>query len=263
MIDYHVHSEYSGDCEVPMAHMAQAALDAGIKEMCFTEHIDFDTPGDVSFIVDMDAYRAGFEQVRDAFPALSIRFGIEAGLDLAAKDRVIDMLIGQPLDYVIGSQHMVFGMDPYYKEVWERHTQKKIYEEYLRTSVECAEACDFYDVLGHLGYIGKFNPHEDKLLSYADYTDAIDMVLKTIIGKGKGLEINTNGLFMTPATMPETPIIKRYFELGGEIVTIGSDAHYECVVGHAVADTLRVLANIGFRYVCAFDKRTPRFIPIG
>lgn len=262
MIDYHVHSEFSGDCEVPMARMAQAALDAGIKEMCFTEHIDFDTPGETSFIVDMDAYRAGFEKVRDDFPALFIRFGIEAGLDLAAKDRVIAMLSGQPLDYVVGSQHMVFGMDPYYKEVWERHTQKIIYEEYLRTSVECAEACDFYDVLGHLGYIGKFNPHEDKLLSYADYTDAIDMILKTIIGKGKGLEVNTNGLFMTPATMPETPIIKRYFELGGEIVTIGSDAHYERVVGYAASDTLKALAGIGFRYVCAFDKRKPRFIPI-
>ena len=82
------------------------------------------------------------------------------------------------------------------------------------------------------------------------------------IERGKALEVNTNGLYMTPSTMPETAIIRRYYELGGEMVTVGSDAHYETVVGHAVAETLDVLQEIGFRYVCAFDSRKPRFIKI-
>lgn len=262
MIDYHVHTEFSADCSVPMERMAKAALDAGIKELCFTEHIDFDTPGDTNFIVDMDAYREGYERVKALFPEISIRFGVEAGLDLPAMDRMAALLDGRPLDYVVGSQHMVFGLDPYYPDIWEKYSQQTIYEEYVRTSIECAAACDFYDVIGHIGYIGKFCPHEDKLLAYSDYPDAIDSLLKTIIEKGKGLEVNTSGLFMTPSTMPETPIIKRYFELGGEIITIGSDAHKESVVGHAAFETLDVLKTIGFRYVCAFDARKPRFIPI-
>lgn len=262
MIDYHVHSSYSGDCAVPMARMAHAAQKAGISELCFTEHIDIDAPGETDFVVDMDAYRAGFLEVQRAFTNLTLRFGVEAGLDISTMDRLAAMIEGQPLDYVVGSQHMVFGCDPYHNTLWERYTQREIFDEYMRTGIECAAACDFYDVLGHLGYIGKFCPHQDKLLRYSDYTDAIDVLLKTLIDKGKGLEVNTNGLLMTLSTMPETPVIARYYKLGGEIITIGSDAHREDIVGLAVPQTLAALSQIGFRYVCAFDRRKPRFIPI-
>jgi histidinol-phosphatase (PHP family) len=99
-------------------------------------------------------------------------------------------------------------------------------------------------------------------MRYSEYADAIDAILKRIVEKGKGLEVNTNGLYMTPDTMPERPILARYRELGGEIVTVGSDAHYAEVVGHAVRETLETLKAIGFRYVCAFDARKPRFITI-
>lgn len=262
MIDYHVHTSYSADCAVPMARMALAAQSAGIKEICFTEHIDIEAPGETSFVVDLDAYRAGFLEVQRAFPDLTLRFGIEAGLDLSTIEKMTDMLEDQPLDYVVGSQHLVFGLDPYHNTIWERYTQHEIYNEYMRTGIECAAACDFYDVLGHLGYIGKFCPFEDKLMRYSDHSDAIDTLLKTLIDKGKGLEVNTNGLLMTTSTMPETPVIARYYELGGEIITIGSDAHREDIVGLAVQKTLEMLRQIGFCYVCAFDRRKPRFIPI-
>ena len=79
---------------------------------------------------------------------------------------------------------------------------------------------------------------------------------------GKGLEVNTNGLYMTPSVMPELPIVRRFLELGGEIVTIGSDAHYPEAVGHAVEETLDALKSIGLKYICAYDNRQPRFIPI-
>lgn len=262
MIDYHVHSSISADCKVPMMMMAQAAVGAGIKEICFTEHIDLNLVEGPDFRVDFDAYAVAIAGVRAAFPNLVIRMGIEAGLDVNTAPQLSAMLKDQPLDYVIGSQHVVFGLDPFYENVWKQYSQADIYGEYLRVSAESVARIDDFDVMGHIGYVSKFCPFDDKLLRYADYTDAIDTVLKLLIGKGKGIEVNTNGLYMTPSTMPETAIIKRYFELGGEIVTIGSDAHYESVVGHAVADTLNLLKTIGFRYICAFDKRQPLFLPL-
>jgi len=262
MIDYHIHTNISADCNIPMMKMAQAAQDAGLKEICFTEHIDLNMIEGPDFTVNFDAYAAALEETRRAFPELTIRMGIEAGLDTGTMHKMKTILSGQPLDYVVGSQHVVFGQDPYYKDVWDRHTKEEIFDEYLRVSLDSASNIDDYDVMGHIGYVSKFCPYEDKLLRYADYTDMIDSLLKTLIEKGKGIEVNTNGLYMTPSTMPETPIIKRYFELGGQLVTVGSDAHYEVVVGHAVADTLESLKTIGFRYVCAFDKRQPRFLPL-
>jgi len=262
MIDYHIHTAFSADCDVPLPRMAQAACNAGLKEICFTEHIDFDLPGDIDFCLDIKAYKEGFGRAVNDFPALNMRFGIEAGLDIAAIERMEAIINAQEIDCVIGSQHLVYGKDPFYRDIWDMYTQRDIYEQYLRACAECAAACDYYDVYGHLGYIGKFCPYEDNLLRFSDHKDAIDEILKTLVAKGKGLEINTNGLIMTPDTMPERPIAARYRELGGEIVTIGSDAHHEATVGHAVKEALHMLKDIGFRYVCAFDRHKPRFIPI-
>ncbi len=262
MIDYHIHTSISADCEIQMMKMAKAARDAGLKEICFTEHIDLNIVEGPNFTVDFQAYTQTIREVRSAFADLTIRMGIEAGLDIDTAPQMKAILESQPLDYIIGSQHVVFGQDPYFEDVWQHYSKADIFKEYLRASIESAEKIDYYDVMGHIGYISKFCPFEDKLLRYADYTDMIDALLKALIQKGKGLEVNTNGLYMTPCTMPETPIIKRYYDLGGEIVTIGSDAHYEVAVGHAVTDALETLKTIGFRYITVFDRRQPRFIPI-
>ncbi|MFA5675633.1 MAG: histidinol-phosphatase HisJ family protein [Christensenellales bacterium] len=262
MIDYHVHSSFSADCEAPMINMARAARDLKITELCFTEHVDIDAPGEKVFVADLAAYRAEFLKVQSAFPNLNMRFGVEAGLWPDVFKQTQALLEGHPLDYVIGSQHLIFGLDPYHNEIWKRYSQREIYDEYLRISMVCAASFDYYDVFGHLGYVGKFCPYNDKLLAFSSYTDAIDELLKTLVRKGKGLEVNTSGLVMTPSTMPETRIIERFKQLGGEIITIGSDAHRESAVGYAVPDTLRKLKAVGFRYVCAFDNRKPRFLPI-
>lgn len=262
MIDYHIHTSFSADCEVPMLKMAQAAEDFGITELCFTEHIDINAPGEKSFVADIAAYRAEFLKCKRAFPKLNMRFGIEAGLWPDTFESMKAMLENQTFDYVIGSQHLIFGMDPYHDEIWKQYSQREIFDEYLRICAVCAASFDFFDVFGHIGYVGKFCPFPDKLLSYSSYTDAVDTLLKTLIEKGKGIEVNTNGLIMTPSTMPETRIIERFLELGGEIITIGSDAHRESIVGYAVPETLQKLKAVGFRYICAFDSRKPRFVPI-
>lgn len=262
MIDYHIHTRISADCDAPMAQMAKAAYDAGLKEICLTEHIDLDLVQSKSFTVDFEAYTKAYGAVRDAFPGMTIRMGIEAGLDLRTNSQVAQMIDAQPLDFVIGSQHLVFALDPYYDEVWQAHTHQEVIDEYLRVCVESAAACAHFDVFGHIGYLSKCCPYEDKVLRYGDYPDILDTLLKTLIEKGKGIEVNTSGLRMTPSTIPETAIIRRYCELGGEIITVGSDAHRPAEVGLGVNETLETLKSIGFRYVCAFSERRPSFIPI-
>ncbi len=260
MIDYHIHSHISADGKTPMKDMARAAAQRGIHELCFTEHIDIGVTEGPEFTVDFERYRAEIDGVKAEFPQMNIRMGVEAGLDIDTKQRMAALLPN--LDYVIGSQHLVFGLDPYYKKLWERYAQREVFEGYLAETLQTVGACEYFDVLGHLGYVSKFCPHEDKLMRYSDYTDAIDAILKLLVEKGKGLEVNTCGLVMTPDVMPETPILRRYFELGGEIVTVGSDAHDEAAVGRSVNDALKLLKEIGFKYVCAFDARKPRFISI-
>lgn len=262
MIDYHIHSDISADCAVPMSLMAKAARSKGLKEICFTEHIDLDFPGGTDFVPDFDAYDLKFEAVRSAFPDIAIRKGIEAGLELRTKEGIISALSGKSFDFVIGSVHLVEGLDPYCAEFWDKYALRQAFEEYLGVCIECAKEMGYYDVFGHLGYVSKFCPHEDAVLNYSDFSDAVDELLKLLIEKGKGIEVNTSGIKNTRSVMPEINIISRFFEFGGEVVTVGSDAHEETSVGRASGETLDMLKGIGFKYVCAFDERRPRFITI-
>lgn len=262
MIDYHIHTDLSADCEAPMERMAAAARRHSLKEICFTDHIDLDFPGDIDFVFDFREYDRVFAEVKSAYPDINIKKGLEAGLELRTAENMAAIVSQHELDYVIGSTHLVTGLDPYGSELWRLYSKQEAYTAYLQECIECVSACGFFDVFGHLGYASKFCPFEDALMRYGDYTDAVDTILKILIEKGKGLEVNTSGIRNTGSVMPEVSVIKRYFELGGEIITVGSDAHDESAVGRAAVETLEVLKDIGFKYVCAFDKRRPRFITI-
>jgi histidinol-phosphatase (PHP family) len=258
MTDYHIHSNISCDCETDMMKMAEAAFKKGLKEICFTEHIDIDPP--LNFCIDFGRYEEKIAQVRRAFPGINIGKGIEAGLGKIATAEMEKLISLAAPDFVIGSQHLVYGLDPFESAIWERYEQKEVYDEYIKECIENAAECTFFDVFGHIGYVAKSNTH--KVFSYTDYPDETDELLKKLIGKGKGIEVNTSGIIRSGSTLPETPIIKRYFELGGEIITVGSDSHIEDAVGRYVSETLEVLKDIGFKYVCAFKERKPEFLKI-
>lgn len=245
-----------------MMRMAKAAQKKGLSQICFTEHIDIDFPGGKDFVFDFVDYDTKFAQVKSAFPKMNIRKGAEAGLEIKTKDKLLCALSGKSFDFIIGSVHLIGGLDPYGSELWEKYEKQRAFEDYLDECIECAKAFDIYDVFGHLGYVSKFCPHEDALMRYGDYREALDELLRILVQKGKGLEVNTSGIRNTGSAMPETPILKRFFELGGEIVTVGSDAHDDSAVGRAVPETLEILKSIGFNYVCAFDERRPRYIKI-
>lgn len=262
MIDYHIHTSFSCDSETPMISMAEAAHKRGLTEICFTDHIDLDFPGGIDFVFDFDKYDMVVNETKKAFPDMNIRKGVEAGLDPGTKQELQRLISGSNFDYVIGSVHLVCGLDPYKSEFWDAYTKCQAFEEYLKVCIECATEIDFFDVFGHIGYVSKFCPLEEPLFKYSDYKDAVDELLKILIEKGKGIEVNTSGIKNTGSVMPETPIIKRYFELGGEIITVGSDAHEESAVGRAVNETLGILKSVGYKYVCAFDNRKPKFICI-
>ena len=262
MIDYHIHTDLSADCEISMKEMAAAADKKGLKEICFADHYDIDFPSEDDYTVDFALYAQRFEETKAAYPHIQIRKGIEAGLEPHNFHKFEELLKDEHLDYVIGSVHGVCGLDPYFEQFWQTNTKQEAFDEYACLSLECVKAADFYDVFGHLGYIGKYCPMEDKLFKYGDYADVIDEILKTLVSRGQGLEVNTSGLLKTGNLMPDLPIIQRFKQLGGEIVTIGSDAHLAEHVGYASRYALDALNTLGFKYVCAYDNRKPRFIPI-
>lgn len=256
--DYHTHSCYSFDSRQTLETLAAAAEAAQVEEICVTDHIDLgycSQEGNV--LPDLAGRRAALQDVRRAHPGLVIREGIEIGDCPATRQQMLVFLRPFHLDCHLLSLHMVDGIDPYYPSFYEGKERDAVYRRYAEMLADAVAAWDpaDYDALAHLGYVAKFAPYENKTFRYGDAPDAIDAVLRVLARNGKALEINTSSLKNSPETMASRDILIRFRELGGELVTLGSDAHAPEFVGYRLADARQLALDCGFRYGAAFEGR--------
>lgn len=264
--DYHLHSHHSGDSSTPMEDSINAGIMAGLTTMCFTEHMDYDFDPDCkeNFILDVPPYYQEFLNCKEKYQGqIKLHFGVELGLqpEIASKNQAF--VEGFPFEFVIGSSHMVDGMDPYYPKFQEGRTYDECVRTYFTSVVENIKAFENFDVYGHIDYIVRYLNHRPKDYDFKDYQDYIDMILKLLIEKGKGIEVNTGGFKAGLAhPNPHESILKRYRELGGEILTIGSDAHTPEYVAYEFKTIPSILKEAGFNYYTIFEQRKPVFLPL-
>lgn len=258
MFDYHMHTVVSYDGHDTPMEMAQAAAKAGLQEICFTDHLDYliSVPREKTSYTP-DIYRSAYADLH--VPGLSIRRGTEIGLAPWNKDEIIHDLSAYPYDFVIGSVHFINDEDVYYPEFWVGRdflaTERAYFEEMLR----CVQLHDDFDVLGHLTYISKVKGHPSpRIIPLDDHKEVIAEIMKTLIAKGKGMEINTSGVDRCGDFLPGISYLKLFKDLGGRIVTVGSDAHASDRVGQYVTDACAIARDI-FGRVCTFQNRAPIF----
>ncbi|HIW82519.1 MAG TPA: histidinol-phosphatase HisJ family protein [Candidatus Acetatifactor stercoripullorum] len=264
--DFHLHSSFSGDSSTPMEEMILKGISLGLTEICFTEHNDFAYPafpgGDGSqFLLNTDAYLYDLIRYREKYAdKIKVLFGVELGLQpqLMRQDAVYAK--SYDFDFIIGSSHLCHGRDPYFPSFFEGRTQEEAYLEYFESILENIKKHSNFDVYGHLDYVVRYGPNKDQGYSYAGYREVLDQILEALIEGGKGLEVNTGGLKRGLSDLhPCTDILKRYRQLGGEIVTVGSDAHNAQSMAADFDRAGKVLLDCGFRYYTIFEKRTPEF----
>ena len=258
MFDYHLHTSVSFDSESRAESMAKAAKKVGLKEICFTDHCDYNSDKEKQhYPIDVNQYNEAYDGLE--IKGLKIKYGFEFGMTDWNTPQIKSLLSSRPFDFVIGSIHFVDGFDPYDREYWLEKTEREAYHGYLSRILECIRIHDDFDVLGHLTYVSRsiYNPTKN-LLEYRDYSDICDEIFTTLIEKGKGMEINTSGINSLGVLLPTYDFVKRFKDLGGKIVTVGSDAHTPGRVGEHIKDAL-ALAKSVFGYVCTFDQREPIF----
>lgn len=280
--DNHVHTAFSTDSRESMYHMVQQAVTLGFSSICFTDHMDYDFPPeqmkvetDMPFLFDMDEYLAEIQNMREQFPSLEIRQGVELGLKPSVLRACQNLTASYPLDFVIGSTHLVDDIDPYYPEYWESREESTGIRLYYESTLDNVTQSFDYDVYGHLDYILRYTPSMRQLQQENKNTDAylasqckmhadiMDEILHRIIENGKGIEVNTAGLkYGMGHPHPHEWILARYRELGGEIITTGSDAHEQKHLGYRFEILPSLLAKCGFRYCTEFRQRAPEMYPI-
>lgn len=269
--DCHLHSHHSGDSDSPMEEMILRGIELGLKTMCFTEHNDFlypDSPdgsGDI-FLLNADSYLYELIQLKEKYAdCIQILFGVELGLqpetECFRKNAVFAK--SYDFDFIIGSSHICHGRDPYYPDFYEGRSEEEAYREYFTSILENIKKFQNFDVYGHLDYVVRYGPNKDAVYSYDRYKDVLDPILLALIEREKGLEINTGGLKEGLKDLhPCTDVLKRYRELGGELITIGSDAHKPEDLAKHFDRAGQVLKDCGFTHYCIFEKRTPHFLKL-
>lgn len=270
--DFHTHTYFSGDSETPMKDMMSKARELNLKYMCFTEHMDLDFPVTETdpeglFEVDTDAYFKEYTLLtQERYDSdTSFLFGIELGLQPQCANDYSEYIKKYPFDFIIGSSHICNKRDPYWPYFYEGRSEKEAYTEYFESIIDNIRAFDSFDVYGHLDYVVRYGPNQNRDYSYVKYAEIIDEILKLLIEKGKGIEVNSSALaprYHLGQPHPCSDIIKRYRSLGGEIITVGSDAHTTEGIASNFSEVCDILKSSGFKYYSIFKNRKCEFLPL-
>ncbi len=263
LCDFHLHTDFSGDCTTPARDQIDKAISLGMDRICITDHHDPDVVSDCDFNLDLDSYFPAMRQLKEEYKdRIRIEIGIELGLQCHIADPLKELTERYDFDFIIGSSHFVDGMDPYYEEYFRDRSRKEAYRRFFEVSLDRVKMIDCFDSYGHLDYIVRYD-RPMKNYDPSEYLEYIDAILQTLIDKGKALECNTGGFsYGTGFPNPKPEILKRYRQMGGELITVGSDAHIPEDVGTHFNETAGLLKDCGFRYYTVYHNRKPEFLPL-
>lgn len=272
LVDYHVHTEFSDDSVYPLEEVIQDAIRLGLREICITDHVDYgikvdwDSGGEILYrngepLANVD-YPRYMEEIRRVQMLYRDRIMVKTGLEFGVQTHTIPLfekLFAQyPLDFVILSIHQVEDREFWTQDFQRGRTQKEYNERYYEEMLQVVHAYKNYSVLGHMDLIKRYD--QAGLYPFEKVRPWIGEILKAVIADGKGIECNTSWRrYGLADSMPSTEILRLYRDLGGSIVTIGSDSHAPEHLGTGIQEAKERLAELGFSYYCTYDRMEPVF----
>jgi len=265
LADCHNHTCCSHDSEAPLSLMLEQAARMGLSMVCTTDHMDLmDRQGTILPDWDWVPILEQHEQALSACPpGVELRLGTELNMPHLLPERHLRLLARAPLDMVVGSAHNMSaelgGLDFLLWDYTDEGLCYKAMDDYF-VSLLALSKTDFIDILAHIPYVFRYmNDRDGNRVTLERYRDRLDTVLNNLIHRGAGIEVNTN---RGKSLADYRPLLEQYHQLGGEIITIGTDAHTPADLGKGVEEAARLLKEIGFRYYTVYRRRKPEFIPL-
>ncbi|MDR2156946.1 MAG: histidinol-phosphatase HisJ family protein [Clostridiales Family XIII bacterium] len=264
MYDYHTHSSFSFDSDTPIDDIIRRALGLGLTGVAITDHYEpehTDTACDPD--LDFAGYHAALDEAAKRYAGdIQVAKGIEMGLQPGSPNaHCAAAASAYPYDFIIASIHCADGIAIDLPAYHAGKDYRQAVEVYYADMLRCITEHSDYDVIGHFNVIERYI---DAIPKAGEFADQIDVILRKLAEDGKGIEINTSGLRygMKDPTMPTPAILKRYAELGGEIVTTGSDAHRAQDVGCMLDFAEQMIRDAGLGYLATFKNRRPVMIKL-
>ncbi|MDD2958831.1 MAG: histidinol-phosphatase HisJ family protein [Lachnospiraceae bacterium] len=255
--DYHVHTCYSDDSECPMEEMVQQAISLGLDEIAFTEHVDYGVKTDLN--CRYQEYFKELQELQEKYKGrLDIKKGIEFGVQKETIPQYREDFSKYDFDFVILSNHQIHNQEFWNQCFQKGKSQEEFQRAYYDAILDVVKNYKEYSVLGHLDMIKRY----DKYGNYSDENimDMVELIFHYVISEGKGIEVNTSCFrYGLEDLTPSRAILGMYYEMGGRILTLGSDAHAPGDLGCHMEEAQRELRKIGFTQFCTFEKMQPIF----
>lgn len=269
--DFHTHCNFSTDSDSTPESMVQGAIEKGLSHLCLTDHMDLDYPGTTKenplFEFNPADYYAALSPLKEKCrEKLALGIGVELGLRPGRPDlntKMQQMLTQYNFDFVLGSVHLLDNDDPYYESYWLDRSAKDVLSKYFNDMLSSLKEFHNFDSLGHFDYLIRYIPAScgDKDYVFKEYKEVLDEIFKFLIEHNKALEINTAGLIKGLSCFhPKLETLKRYLELGGERITIGSDGHSPDKIATEFKKTEELLLSCGVKGYYVYKGRQEKFV---
>lgn len=281
--DYHLHCEFSDDSNEPMENQVEQAIQLGLDEMCFTDHVDYGIKrdwGDSRGIITKHAIEHGeevdlvlanvnypkyFEKLKKMKQIYGDKITIKQGLEFGIQSITVDEYqklfdtYKNELDFVLFSMHQVDNLEFWTQDFQRGKTQKEYNEQYYKEIYKTMKMFKNYSCLAHLDLLARYDLQG--IYPFENVKDIVAEILKQAIQDDKGIEINTSSWhYGLKDTQPSRAILRLYKDLGGKIITVGSDAHKTALLAAHIKDAYDILKNeIGIHEICTFDHMVPTF----
>lgn len=263
MFDFHVHTNHSNDCTFNMESYILPAIQKGLKGICFTDHVDIDYPGSsIQFNIDYSKYTDEINSLKDKYKGkLEILTGIEFGMQphILKEDKAF--FDNKSFDYILGSIHAANKKELYGGDFIDSKSVHLGIVDYFNDMIFCTKNFNCYNNLGHIDAIARYVSKGS--FAASKYMEYIEEILKIVIQQGKGIELNTSGKrYSLLHFHPEPCILKLYKQLGGEIITLGSDSHSPSTLSYGFDEAVYLLQSYGFKYNTIYRNGKPEFLKL-
>jgi len=262
MYDYHTHSLFSSDAKSPLEAIVEKGVELGLKEIAITDHYDPDFRNPVyNYSLDFDVYQHALQDAERRYKSsINVVKGLELGLQHGSTiKKCSKAAAGFPYDFILGAFHCAEGFDVYESAYYKGRSIEETYRAYYTYILQTLSVYKDYDVVAHINYIDRNSPC---IPAFNTYADIVAKIMSLLVSDGKGIEINTASIRhgMDGLCTPTMDILEMYVKSGGEIVTIGSDAHCAEHVGYAYDQAAEMLMQTGLRHIATFKDRKPRLV---
>lgn len=270
--DYHVHTVFSDDSDYDMEACIQDAIALQLDEVAITDHVDYGVKEDWDFpekiqyrdgmaIANVD-YPKWYEKICKVQQQYSQKINVKIGMEFGMQRHTIDLFQRlyerYPFDFIILSIHQIDDQEFWTQDFQRGKSQKEYNERYYQEMLDIVSKYKNYSVLGHMDLLTRYDlagPYP-----FLKVKPLIEKILRIVIADGKGIEVNTSyHRYGLNDMTPSRDILKLYRELGGTIITIGSDCHQKEHLGAYIDEAKAELKKIGFEYFCTFEKMKPVF----